>query len=61
MDNFIKNRDFKFRFLLDEDALVAQNYDLLGVPSYFILNKSGKIVFSGGHFPKNKLRELIKK
>jgi len=60
VDNFVKNRGFGFKFLLDEDALVSQSYDLLGVPTYFIVNKSGKIVFTGGHFPKNKLRQLLK-
>jgi peroxiredoxin len=60
VDNFVKGRGFNFKFLLDEDATVAQDYNLLGVPSYFIINKSGKIVFSGGSFPRNKLRELLK-
>lgn len=55
VDNFTKSYSFNFRVLLDKDAAVAEAYNILGVPTYILINKEGYIVFSGNYFPKTKL------
>jgi peroxiredoxin len=59
--NFIKSKNLSFRVLLDTESQVADEYDLLGVPTYFVINKSGQVVFSGNHFPEGKIKDLISK
>ncbi len=48
-----------FTILLDRDYSVADGYDLLGVPTYVIIDKEGNIRFQGHQFPSKKYKELI--
>lgn len=61
VNRFAKSHNFSFKVLLDSDSAVADHYDLLGVPTYVVVNKPGKIVFNGNSFPKDKLKELLAK
>lgn len=58
VDNFVKSHSLSFKVLLDKDSLVSEDYSLMGVPTYFVINKSGQIVSTGNHFPVSALREL---
>lgn len=58
VDKFAQRLNLSFRVLLDQDGFVTDHYDLLGVPTYVIINKSGQIVFSGNRFAKERLKEL---
>ena len=58
VENYVKSHNISFKVLLDSDSLVARSYDLMGVPTYFVINKSGEIVSTGNHFPKNVIKEL---
>lgn len=51
--NFVKSRNFTFQVLLDTDTAVAKDYDVLGVPTFVLMNKNGKIVSKGHSFPRN--------
>jgi len=55
---FIKDRKLSFRVLLDINNYVADKYELMGVPSYFLINKEGRIVFAGNYFPKKEIKEI---
>lgn len=59
VENFIKSRDLSFRVLLDKDSTVAGAYQLMGVPTYYVVNRSGEIVSAGNHFPQDALKVLI--
>ena len=54
-----KVRDFTSRMLLsykvavDADSNVTRDYDIIGVPTYVLVNKSGKIVFKDNYFPQD--------
>ena len=61
VSNFEESRKLIFRVLLDQDSQVADSYGLMGVPTYFVVNKSGQIIFSGNHYPKDKIQELTVK
>jgi peroxiredoxin len=59
VDNFAKGYALNFKVLLDRYATVADAYNVLGVPTYVLINKKGNIVFRGNYFPKEKYKELI--
>jgi len=59
--NFVKSRILDFEVLLDRYTTVADSYDLMGVPTYIVIDKSGAIVSTGNHFPKYVLKGLAEK
>lgn len=52
----------KFRVLADFDRVIAQEFQALGSPSFFILDREGKVLFrqSGIRSPK-RLKRVLKK
>lgn len=58
VENFVNSRTLSFTVLLDKDSLAAEAYDLLGVPAYFVIDRSGRIVSEGSRFPKGILKKL---
>jgi peroxiredoxin len=59
VDNFLKGYVLNFKVLLDRYATVAAAYDILGVPTFVLIDKKGRIVFRTNYFPKEKYKELI--
>ena len=59
VSSFIKALSFKFRVLLDSDSEVADDFGLLGVPTYYIIDKSGKVIFEGNSLPEKKIKEIV--
>jgi peroxiredoxin len=59
VDSFVRNYALTFKILLDLDADVAENYKLLGFPTYMIVNKKGYIRSSGYTFPEEEYKDLI--
>ncbi|MFH1641114.1 MAG: TlpA disulfide reductase family protein [Candidatus Omnitrophota bacterium] len=58
VEKFITNNGFPFRVLLDEDSAVAGSYDILGVPTYIYINKSGFISSKGHSFSQGEYQKL---
>lgn len=58
---FFGNTPFSYRVLLDTDTKVADAYGILGVPTYFLINKDGRIVFANHYFPEKEYKDLILK
>jgi len=52
IDSFIRRNAIILRIFLDEDATVAQSYDILGVPTYILIDKKGYIVSEAHSFPR---------
>ena len=61
VQRFIGTYPLSFRVLLDLDLKVAQAYGVLGVPTYFLINKEGRIVFNNHYFPQEEYKDLILK
>jgi peroxiredoxin len=61
VQKFIGSYPFSFRVLLDTDGKVARAYGILGVPSYNLINKEGRIVFDNHYFPQKEYQDLILK
>ncbi len=47
-----------FKILTDENSDVSHAYNLLGVPTYLLIDKQGYIVYQGSSFPKTKIQSL---
>jgi peroxiredoxin len=61
VDNAIKRYSLNFKVLLDKDTTVAGSYNILGVPTYVIINKKGHVVFKDHYFPQDTYKYLILK
>ena len=61
VDKFAKSYSLAFKILLDKDTSVAQAYEILGVPTYILIDKKGHIVSTGNTFPEREYKELIPK
>lgn len=59
--NFMKKYSLNLEVLLDRDSYVAEAYELMGVPTYFVINISGKIVSSGNQFPEELINKISAK
>lgn len=44
---FAKENSFPFIVLLDQDGSVAESYDIIGVPTLFLVDKRGNIIGAG--------------
>jgi peroxiredoxin len=56
--SFMKRNNFNFRVLLDSDGVVSKDYDLLGVPTYILIDQQGYIRSRGNTFPLKELKSL---
>lgn len=61
VEGYAKSRNLSLEIFLDENSVVSEKYEVMGVPTYFILDKSGKIIFSSNTFPGDKLKALAAK
>ena len=58
---FFENYPHSFSVLVDTEGSVAQSYEVMGVPTYFLIDKKGRIVFSNHYFPQKEYKNLISK
>lgn len=55
--NFVSKRNIDYMIVLDKYGFVANQYGVRGIPTNFLINKDGVIIFSGHSLP---LEEDIK-
>lgn len=60
VQKFFQGYALNFRVLLDKDGLLADQYGLLGVPTYVFLDKAGKVVAKTNRLPDNYKALLLK-
>jgi peroxiredoxin len=53
VSKFVKDLKLDFPVLTDKYLSVAEVYDVLGVPTYILINKYGYIVYQNNQFPDN--------
>jgi len=58
VSRYVKKYNPFFKVLLDTDKSVSSSFEILGVPTYILLNKKGEIVLQGHGFP-NDYKSLI--
>lgn len=59
VEKAVKNYGLTFKVLLDKDASVADSFEVLGVPTYILINKTGRIKAIDHTFPQSEYKELI--
>jgi peroxiredoxin len=57
--NFSKAHNFPFRIILDKYSTVARSFDILGIPTYILIDKKGRMRFTEHYFPKEKYKSLL--
>ena len=60
VQNFFKDYALNFRVLLDEDGLAGDKYNIVGVPTYIFLDKSGNVISSENRLPADYKSLLLK-
>jgi len=61
VQDFLKNYHLAYRVLLDKDTSVSHSYEVIGVPTYALIDKAGYVVFHENFFPLKEYKELIEK
>jgi peroxiredoxin len=61
VENFIQKQNLSFKVLLDKDTQVATDYNIRGVPTYFLLNKKGEVISQSNSFPGDEQKKLALK
>ena len=56
--SFAQSFGLNFTVLLDKGLTVSEAYDVLGVPTYVLIDKNGLIIFADHYFPKDMLEEF---
>ena len=60
VERFFKDYQLNLKILLDKDGLLADKYELIGVPTYIFLDKSGEMVLQAHNLPDNYKSILFK-
>ncbi len=62
MSKFVKKTKINYKVLFDKKGEVAQKYKVMGIPSYFIIDKTGNLTPFGSDFNAlyKKLVEIVK-
>ena len=56
---FAKAYNLLFKVLLDPDTGTARSFGLIGVPTYIIIDKNGRIRFYDHYFPKDDFKRIV--
>ena len=60
IQRFFKDYALNFEVLLDKDGRAADNYDVIGVPTYIFLDKNGRIISHENTLPVDYKNLLLK-
>lgn len=55
--NYLNNSPLSFKVLLDSDGGTARSYEVMGVPTYLLIDKSGVVIFRDSYFPSEELKK----
>jgi len=61
VERFVNLRKLTYPVLLDETSYVASLFEIMGVPTYVLVDKEGCIVFSENTLPEKKLESYLSK
>jgi peroxiredoxin len=59
VSSFIDNRKITFKVVLDQDTLLAKQFDVMGIPTYILIDGSGKLRYRDNEFPHNEYKNII--
>lgn len=53
VESFKRANEVPFDILLDTTMRVANDYDVVGIPAFFLVSKEGLVVYEGHELPRN--------
>lgn len=56
---FIRTKNIQYPVLFDADGKVTRKYRVVGIPTYVLLDKGGKIVYFGNALPRSPEKYLL--
>jgi len=59
VQDFVQDYNLVYRVLLDRDNRVAGLYGLIGVPTYILIDKEGKVVFKDNYLPATEYKDFL--
>jgi peroxiredoxin len=54
----VKNYNLDLKVLLDENALTADDYGVIGVPTFVLIDQNGGVLFNDNYYPHQELRGI---
>lgn len=60
VESFTTKHQIPYPVLLDTDGSVASKYDIRGVPTVMVVDKTGIIRFRGHHIPEDLIKDIVK-
>ncbi|MDD5130908.1 MAG: TlpA disulfide reductase family protein [Candidatus Omnitrophica bacterium] len=61
VERFFKDYQLNLKILLDKDGLLADKYELMGVPTYIFLDKTGEMILQTHTLPDDYKNLLFKR
>ncbi|MCU0650677.1 MAG: TlpA family protein disulfide reductase [Candidatus Omnitrophica bacterium] len=58
VERLARNYNIKYTILLDEESTATDKYRILGVPTYVLIGKDGRIIYKGNSYPADDLEQL---
>lgn len=59
VNSFLKANSLDLRVLLDKDTRVAGAFGIMGVPTFILINKKGRVVEVSNYFPRTQLQQIL--
>lgn len=61
VQGYIKQNFYPFKVLMDRDTRVTHSYNIMGVPTYILIDTQGNMVFKDNYFPEREYKALLNK
>jgi peroxiredoxin len=61
VERLVRNYAIKYTVLVDEEGEVSDMFEVLGVPTFVLLDSKGRIQYKGNEYPKAQIQRLIGK
>lgn len=61
VEKFAGLRGLSLPFIIDLDSSAAMSFDVIGVPTYVLIDKEGYVVLKDNYFPKKGIQEIFDK
>ncbi|MFA5100740.1 MAG: TlpA disulfide reductase family protein [Candidatus Omnitrophota bacterium] len=61
VERLVRNYAIKYTVLVDEEGVVSEDYHVLGVPTFILIDKKGAVRYKGNEYPRSAVKQLISK
>jgi len=61
VERLVRNLGIAYTVLLDDKNVASDNYHVIGVPTFILIDKKGEILYDGNEYPKAFIQNLVSK